>query len=634
MSICPCAFAIFFSLEIDFSEWVTILSSGDGYVDTYASGNFYASATSSGSMMNTQNTNSVKLSSIPKTSSLISGHSNLHGMQQAAHIKSQAINQLEKLNFQSSLTSRDALLHSQQQYQQRPQQFQQSEQYSQQQFQLKLQSQQPQHLVNDDAFSQSQLSSNLENQVKSEPGIEHHKEMLNSHVSEQFHMSEMQSQFQQNSSEDCSRSAQYLSFPSGQHDLTSSTPQNPQQMLHPQQLVAESQNKFSCLTVGAQSKSVVLNQWPQSQDGNHMSDNISHDQHLHVDFHQRISGQDEAQCNNLSSDVSIMGPAVAFRGSAEPLDSGSAIKKAHRNQQRWLLFLLHARRCSAPEGRCQERFCSIAQKLCKHIDGCTLRHCPYPRCHHTRVLLHHFINCKDPCCPVCVFVRNYRRAFQLKPQIQPESESSLPSPVNGSCKSYNNLATSPKLISKPPLVVETSEDLHPSLKRIKIERCTQSVNPENDNSASSVSANCESLVSRDAQSQAYPNDEKSISIKSELTEVKAEVPANLVHGKLSEMKMDNNNADDKIPGGEPVKYDKPVTLARPENVKAEKEIGQDKQENATQPCENAAGTKSGKPKIKGVSLTELFTPEQVREHIAGLRQWVGQVSLRIFLCHL
>ncbi|KAJ0548714.1 putative histone acetyltransferase [Helianthus annuus] len=39
--------------------------------------------------------------------------------------------------------------------------------------------------------------------------------------------------------------------------------------------------------------------------------------------------------------------------------------------------------------------------------------------------------------------------------------------------------------------------------------------------------------------------------------------------------------------------------------------------------------KSGKPKIKGVSMIELFTPEQVREHITGLRQWVGQSKAKV-----
>ncbi|KAK7381468.1 hypothetical protein VNO80_00011 [Phaseolus coccineus] len=602
---------------------------GDGYglnnVDNFPSGNCYTSATSSGPMMNNQNNSSVKLPSMPKTSTLLSGHSNLHGMQQAAHIKSQQINQLEKLNFQSSLTSRDGFLHSQQQYQQRSQHLQQPDQYAQQQFQS-IQSPQPQHVVNSDTFSQSQLSPNVENRVKPEPGIEHRKEVLNSRVSEQFHMSETQSLFQQNSSEDCSRGAQHPPFPCGHHDLSSSTPQNSQQMLHPHQLAAEPQNNFSGLTVGVQSKSVILNQWPQSQDCNHMPDSNSHDQHLHVDFHQRISGQDGAQCNNLSSDGSIIVQNVLSRGLAEELESGIATNKAHRNQQRWLLFLLHAKRCSAPEGRCKERFCSIAQKLCKHIDVCKVRHCPYPRCHHTRELLHHYVNCKDPGCPVCVFVRKCRRAFQLKPQIRPEPESSLPTAVTGSCKPYNIVGTSPRLISKPPLVVETSEDLHPSIKRIKIEHCAQAINPENDHSASSFTANSESLVSRDAQSQPrpYPNAEKSISIKPEFTEVKAEAPAHVIHEKLSEMQMDNNNADDKTPSAEPVKYEEPANLARHENIKTEKESGQDRQENFVQTSENAAGTKSGKPKIKGVSLTELFTPEQVREHISGLRQWVGQ----------
>jgi E1A/CREB-binding protein len=50
------------------------------------------------------------------------------------------------------------------------------------------------------------------------------------------------------------------------------------------------------------------------------------------------------------------------------------------------------------------------------------------------------------------------------------------------------------------------------------------------------------------------------------------------------------------------------------------------QEKVASPIrEHGNNSKGGKPKVKGVTLTELFTPEQIREHITGLRQWVGQV---------
>ncbi|KAL2578309.1 hypothetical protein AAZV13_15G000200 [Glycine max] len=611
-------------LQQHFDQNQQLVVQGDRYgllnADTFTSVSFYASATSSGSMMNTQNMNAVKLPSIPITSSLISGHSNLNSMHQTSHQKSQAINSLKNLKYQSSLTSRDGHVHTQQQYEQRPQQCHQSERYTPQQFQLKLQGQQPQHLVNNDAFSQSQLSSNLDNIVKSESGVEPHKEVLDSQLSEQFRVSKMQNQFQQISSNDCSKVAQHFSL--GQNDSSSSPPQISQQMLHPHRLLSESQNNFSCLSAGSQSTSILINQWPRSLDGHHIPQGMPHEQHLPMDFHRRISGQDVAQCNTLSSDGSIIGQAVAPRSSTEQIDPSSNIKKSHRNQQRWLLFLFHARHCSAPEGHCLERHCSTAQKLCNHIDGCTIPYCPYPRCHHTRRLLLHFIKCNNPHCPVCVLVRKYRHAFQLKPKIWSDPESCLANALNGSCESYNVVGPSPRLISKSPLVVETSEDL-PSLKRMKTEQCTQSINPEYDNSSSSV-LNCDSRDSKDTQCQVYLSGEMSISTKSEPTEVKEEVLVHSIHENLSETKMDEDSAHDKMPTGKPVTHTEPANIARPENIKTEKQNGQDKQENVDQPSDHGAGTKSGKPKIKGVSLTELFTPEQVREHITGLRRWVGQ----------
>ncbi|KAK7817509.1 histone acetyltransferase hac1 [Quercus suber] len=51
-------------------------------------------------------------------------------------------------------------------------------------------------MLNNDTFGQSQLTSDIGNQVKREPGVEHHNEVMNSQVSEQFQLSEMQNQFQ------------------------------------------------------------------------------------------------------------------------------------------------------------------------------------------------------------------------------------------------------------------------------------------------------------------------------------------------------------------------------------------------------------------------------------------------------
>ncbi|KAK4269630.1 hypothetical protein QN277_022761 [Acacia crassicarpa] len=585
-------------------------------------GNFYSCATSSGSIMSSQNMNSTKLPAISKTNSLISSHPSLHGMQQAALLKSRAINQLDKLNLQSSMTPKDGLLHHQQQYQQcqqQPQQFQQPEQYAQRQFQLKLQSQQPQHLVNNEAFSQSQAASNLESQVKPEPGVEHHQEVINSQVSGQFHVSGMQNQFRQKTVVDRSNNSQHLSFPPVRNDLSMGATQNSQQMLHPQQSTSQSGNNFSWPSAGTQPKSAHANQWnSQSQDVNHITVNTSQEQLVQSDFHQRISRQDEAQCNNLSSDPSVVGQAVASRGSAEPQDLGVAIKKEHLNQRRWLLFLLHARRCPAPEGQCPERYCSSAQKLCRHMEGCHLIDCTHPRCHHTKLMLRHFKNCKDPWCPVCVFVRNYRRSFKLKSQIQPGNSSGMLVAVNGSCKSHDTGVLSPSLIPKPVPVIENSEDLQPSQKRMKIEQSNHSVSSKNDNSAISFSANCHSDVSKGAQCQDYLHCETSMRIKSELTEVKKEVMVHSTNENLSEVNL--SNMEGGGPPSEPVAFND----SGPENIKTEKETGQDKPVSVTQPSENASGAKSGKPKVEAVSFIELFTPEQVREHTASLRQWIGQ----------
>lgn len=283
--------------------------------------------------------------------------------------------------------------------------------------------------------------------MKREPGMEQHNEVMHSQGPEQFQLPESQNQFQLTSAEDRSRGAQHLSVSSGQHDICSSLTQMSQpmqQMLHSHQLVADSHNGFNCFSIGGQSESVPQGQWhSQSQEKTHMAGNMSHEQHVQEDFRQRIAAQGEAQRNNLSSEVSVISQSVGPRVMAEhPISRGASCRltngnrdRQFRNQQRWLLFLRHARRCAAPEGKCQDVNCITVQKLWRHMDNCTSSQCPYPRCHHSKILIHHHKHCRDPSCPVCVPVKNYLQ--QQKERARPKTDSCLPSSVSESCKSYD-----------------------------------------------------------------------------------------------------------------------------------------------------------------------------------------------------
>lgn len=75
-------------------------------------------------------------------------------------------------------------------------------------------------------------------------------------------------------------------------------------------------------------------------------------------------------------------------------------------QQRWLLFLRHASKCTAVEGQCPfTPHCHVARKLWEHVLSCQNGACNYPRCVASRELLKHHQRCQDPQCPVCAPVR-------------------------------------------------------------------------------------------------------------------------------------------------------------------------------------------------------------------------------------
>uniref|UniRef100_A0A7N0UYE9 histone acetyltransferase n=1 Tax=Kalanchoe fedtschenkoi TaxID=63787 RepID=A0A7N0UYE9_KALFE len=558
------------------------LMQGDGYgmnsTESSVSGNFYGNAAPMGSSMKSQNSNPSAMHSITKTNStLMTNQSNLHNGQQNANTKPQQIDQLEKMNFRSAIPSRETLL--QQQQQQRFQQ-QQPHHYQQQQYQQQ-QLKQQQHLVKNEAHSMSHLNSDIGIQVKSELPSELHNKVIYPQVSEQYQLSELQNQFQQKSDIQ-NHFMQNSEFPN-QFNQNSQV-----QLMHPQQIIMESQKELSSLS-GGKPESIAQGQWQSlPQDRSH----ASYEHHIQ-ELSQRIARQDEAQRNNLSSDVSGLPQTIISGSTGELVPSIGATcstvsasrERSFVNQKRWILFLKHAQRCTAPEGKCRDVNCPTAQKLLKHVDHCSTLNCPYPRCHKTKILLNHYKTCKDLGCPVCVpvksFLSNHRKLIEL---------SRLAKPVLPTGSHKTDEDPSVVLSSKATTNVDASDDVLPALKRFG----------------------------------GYDHNDVCPLVKSEFVDAKKEGHSNSVQeNPMNE--VTNDNKDDvynQRRSSHPVVFDEATEFINQETIKTEIETAQPKQENIASPAE--AVSKSGKPKIKGVSLTELFTPEQVNEHIKGLKQWVGQ----------
>ncbi|CAA3010528.1 histone acetyltransferase HAC1-like isoform X1 [Olea europaea subsp. europaea] len=613
-------------LQHHFDQHQRTVIHGDGYgiggSESAGSGNLYASQ-----MVNNQSLNAVSLQSMPKANShLMTNQSNVHSTQQVTSMKPQLIDQSEKMNFQSQYSGRENLVNSHQH-----QQFHQSShQFQRHQLQQKQQSQQHQHLLKNDIFAQSHLLPNTDSEGK--PDTEHRDEGLHFQVPGPFQFSDMQTQLPQNPMETHSRGAQLLSHPSLSQDASSSLTQTSdqmQQLMHPDQFAANPESDLSGIV---QPDTALQGQWyPNSQDGSHVFGRLLLDQNVHEDSRQGITGQNVAQQNNLSSEESIIGQSDTTKATEPPNVSGTVCRsnnlnreRQFKNQQRWLLFLRHARRCPAPEGKCQDPNCLTAQNLLKHMEKCNAFQCAYPRCRATKVLINHHRRCKDASCPVCVPVKNFVQA-QLKAFACSDINSGPPNPVNGSCKSFDTAEIAGRLTPKTnPTVAETPEDLQPSIKRMKTEPASGSLVSES-----------ESSVVPDASTngphplpnvhQAEQHHDSCMPTKPEVTEVKIEVLTSIGQGSSKSFEMKNDKLDNfynQRPDDDQNTQKNSDGFDFKDGITIEKELDQDKQVNTSLPAETVS--KSGKPTIKGVSMMELFTPEQVREHIRGLRQWVGQ----------
>ncbi|EPS63123.1 hypothetical protein M569_11662, partial [Genlisea aurea] len=578
---------------------------GDGFGVTSAdatttSGNLYAPVSSAGSMVNNQNAFMSMQKS--NSSSMMNNQSNAQSSTQLTSLKPQSVDHTGKLNIQSDFPVHENLAPAHQ-HQQFSHHYQRQQTFQQQAQQRQIS--QNQSLVKNEPFSQSQLSSSLALQ----PKFGQMTENLQHQGSDQFQFSYVQSQFQNKLHEDPSRVTQLLSHLNTAQDVSSSPMAV---VLNPQNFVSKPQNDFCGIPSGT----------PWSQNVSRVPGELPHEQNVRNEFQE-----DANQLNNLSSEESAIGHSDSSR-LAEPRNSSYDLirsknidqGKMYRNQQRWLLFLRHARHCSAPEGKCQEPNCTIAQKLLKHMKHCNEFQCTHRYCYSTRNLIDHYRRCHSLTCAVCIPVKNFLQRSHI---THSNMSASLPSAVSGSCKPCEmddsvGRSTSDKI----QVIADTLVDQQPSIKRMRIDGY-QSVAAKSDGSAALLSVGGEAPLQLTHCSE--KRDSNLIPVKSEITEVKMEVKGTVEQSTSKMVDMKNDIREDTYVRrleGHPSSTTISAVFGIPEVIKNEKELVQSKQECATIASENTS--KSGKPKVKGVSLTELFTPEQVRQHISGLRRWVGQ----------
>ncbi|CDY51908.1 BnaC03g73710D [Brassica napus] len=273
------------------------------------------------------------------------------------------------------------------------------------------------------------------------------------------------------------------------------------------------------------------------------------------------------------------------------------------NQRRWLLFLLHVRKCNAAEDTCESKYCFTAKTLLKHINYCKAPACSYQYCLQTRKLIHHNKHCGNEACPVCVYVKNFKEKQKEKIALLRQAEPSLD---HRRKETFQSMRASSERDSEAPSVVD---DLQPSPKRVKVEKPSQFAYPDT-----------HSLPQR--RSVGVGKAHLSMSLQEKYSSLQSDVPMNADSSDSRELErpvckdtsMRRHGGDSSLNG---------ETVYSPETEKSKrmKELSTPKEEKVEQ---SVAASNSGKSKIKGVSLIELFTPEQVEEHIRGLRQWVGQ----------
>lgn len=250
---------------------------------------------------------------------MLAHHTSLSSMQQTPQLKAQKLDNSQSMNFQTTHSTQEQLLQSQQQMQTfQHQQFQQPNQPNAQLFEHPRyqHNQQLQLMANTDNLRESSIHPNFAGPVLPEVGVESNNELFLPQTNEQFHVSELPIKYQQNSSfGNLSKGAQLLGQIQGPQNFQPLSSHVSQHILQAEEQPVDSQNEPHCFFVGSQTNVCppeLLNS--QSQQTLLIQENIAFNRHVQEGFLQTIVGKDESHQPEGSSYAHASIARASFAG--------------------------------------------------------------------------------------------------------------------------------------------------------------------------------------------------------------------------------------------------------------------------------------------------------------------------------
>ncbi|XP_010265364.1 PREDICTED: probable histone acetyltransferase HAC-like 1 [Nelumbo nucifera] len=356
----------------------------------------------------------------------------------------------------------------------------------------------------------------------------------------------------------------------------------------------------------------VLEQNPHSESQTRYQHSMSQEPSMmetnaRYESHQRITGQDPSQQPQFSSEEPVGRPDIASEMFVLPHSSDVALGSGNTSVglqylMKHMLLLSYIQYMTNSMHDDNEKV--LFKKLLMHLDKCTDSFCA---CIMLRELLNHFHSCHDDACLICGPTRS-STSLPLNPGLD-KSKNVLQ-------KTYDDGDASQSTSG-------TFEDIQRPSKLLKREHPFSPLFGQN------VTSQALASFADQHHSQSFQQMHQlhgmPVSV-TEAMEVKIGMHMNLIVDHVNTSGTENGYLDDHKKlnlVGDLVISKESFTSSMQEDIKTMAK--QEAEHELTVPvADNVEGTKLGKTEIEGVSLMEMFTLNQIKEHILSLRQWVGQ----------